>query len=118
MPMRCFTVTGTATASTIAFTQSATSCGSAIRQAPNAPRCPSLRNMQTFHLQPTMVSFGGVFYPTGYMFLMFPGADDARAAADRLVRDGYDEESITLLTPALIQEQLARVDGHARTLKP
>ena len=39
MPIRCFTVTGSATASRIAFTQSATSCGSAIRQAPNEPRC-------------------------------------------------------------------------------
>jgi len=39
MPMRCFTVTGIGTASRIARTQRATSSGSAIRQAPKAPRC-------------------------------------------------------------------------------
>ena len=39
MPMRCLTVTGMDTASTIALTQSATSAGSAMRQAPKDPRC-------------------------------------------------------------------------------
>jgi hypothetical protein len=39
MPMRHFTVTGTATAARIAATHSATSAGSAIRQAPKRPDC-------------------------------------------------------------------------------
>ena len=65
-----------------------------------------------------MVSFGGVFYPTGYVFLMFPTAEDAQEATARLVKDGYDEEAITLLTPQLIQEQLPRVDGHASPQRP
>ena len=39
IPIRCLTVTGIVTASRIARTQSATSSGSAIRQAPKAPRC-------------------------------------------------------------------------------
>lgn len=69
--------------------------------------------MKAFHLQPAMLSYGGVFYPVGYMFLMFPGEGEARDAAARLVRDGYDEDAIALLTPAQIQDQLARADGHA-----
>ena len=39
MPMRHFTVTGIATAAFIAATQSPTSAGSAIRQAPKRPSC-------------------------------------------------------------------------------
>ena len=50
MPMRCFTVTGRLTASRIAFTQSATSCGSAIRQAPNEPRCTRSLGQPQFRL--------------------------------------------------------------------
>ena len=28
--------------------------------------------MKPFVLQPKMLTMGGVFYPTGYMFVMFP----------------------------------------------
>ena len=38
-PMRSLTVTGIETAARIAATQSATSLGRSIRQAPNAPEC-------------------------------------------------------------------------------
>ena len=44
------TVTGTATASCIAFTHAATSCGSAIRQAPNAPCCTRSDGQPQFRL--------------------------------------------------------------------
>jgi hypothetical protein len=68
--------------------------------------------MKAFHLQPAMLSYGGVFYPVGYLFLMFAGEQDARDAAALLVGDGYDGDEIALLSPGLIREQLARVDGH------
>jgi hypothetical protein len=68
--------------------------------------------VKAFNLQPAMLSYGGVFYPVGHIFLMFAGEADAREAAEKLVRDGYDGEEIALLTPDLIREQLARVDGH------
>ena len=48
--MRCLTVTGMSTASRIAFTQSATSSGSAIRQAPKAPRCTRSDGQPQFRL--------------------------------------------------------------------
>jgi hypothetical protein len=50
MPMRCFTVTSIDTASRIALTQSATSCGSFIRQAPKAPRCTRSDGQPQFRL--------------------------------------------------------------------
>ena len=68
--------------------------------------------MKAFNLQPAMLSYGGVFYPVGYIFLMFASERDALEAAESLVRDGYDGEEIALLTPDLIRGQLARADGH------
>ena len=50
MPRRCLTVTGIDTASCIAFKQSATSSGSAIRHAPNAPRCTRSEGQPQFRL--------------------------------------------------------------------
>ena len=49
--------------------------------------------MKLFQLEPAMLSFGGIFYPTGYLFLMLPSARDAQAAADMLVNDGYESTS-------------------------
>ena len=49
-PSRCLTVTGIFTASRMARTQSATSSGSAIRQAPNAPRCTRSLGQPMFRL--------------------------------------------------------------------
>ncbi|MBC5768636.1 RNA-binding protein [Ramlibacter albus] len=68
--------------------------------------------MKAFHLQPAMLSYGGVFYPVGYIFLMFASEQDARDAAALLVGDGYDGEEIALLTPAQIHDELTRADGH------
>ena len=50
MPMRHFTVTGIATAAFIAATQSPTSAGSAIRQAPKRPSCTRSDGQPTLRL--------------------------------------------------------------------
>jgi hypothetical protein len=67
--------------------------------------------MKSFELEPGMTTMRGVFYPTGYMFLMFPTKDDAMAAERKLEDDGLAGESISLLTPELIQEKIARTIG-------
>lgn len=36
--------------------------------------------MKPFQLESSMLTMRGVFYPTGYMVLMFPTGQDARAA--------------------------------------
>ena len=55
--------------------------------------------MKPFHLESNMKTMGGVFYPTGYMVLMFPGEQDARQAAQALADAGIDDDEITLITP-------------------
>jgi hypothetical protein len=69
--------------------------------------------MKPFALEPKMLTMRGVFYPTGYMFLMFPTEQDARNAERALEDDGYSGESISLLTPQDIQEKVARTVGNA-----
>jgi hypothetical protein len=69
--------------------------------------------MKPFALEPNMLTMRGVFYPTGYMFLMFPTEQDARNAERMLEEDGYSGESISLLTPQDIQEKVARTVGNA-----
>jgi hypothetical protein len=69
--------------------------------------------MKRFELEPGMLTMSGVFYPTGYMFVMFPSEQDARDADRLLQDDGYNGEAISLLTPQDIQEKLARTVGSA-----
>ncbi len=69
--------------------------------------------MKHFELEPDMLTMRGVFYPTGYMFVMFPTEKDARDAEHALEEDGYSGESISLLTPQEIQEKIVRTVGSA-----
>ena len=69
--------------------------------------------MKPFSIEPDMLTLGGVFYPTGYMFLMFPTEQDARKAVKALEDNGYRGESISLLTPRDIQEKVVRTVGSA-----
>jgi hypothetical protein len=70
-------------------------------------------SMKEFALESKMVTMGGVFYPTGYMVLMFPTEQDARNAERKLEEDGYNGESICLMTPEDIQGKVARTVGNA-----
>ncbi len=69
--------------------------------------------MKPFALEPGMLTMSGVFYPTGYMFVMFPTEKEARDAERALEDDGFSGESISLLTPQDIQEKVARTVGSA-----
>jgi hypothetical protein len=69
--------------------------------------------MKPFALEPNMLTIGGLFYPTGYMFMMFPSEDDARQGARQLEDDGYAGDAIALLTPEVIQQKVARTAGNA-----
>ena len=40
--------------------------------------------MKHFELTKKMLSMGGVFYPTGYAFIMFPDPEDAKQVAEEL----------------------------------
>ena len=69
--------------------------------------------MKHFELEPAMLTMRGVFYPTGYIVLMFPSEQDARGAEQKLEHDGLPGEKIIFLTPGVIQEKIARTVGSA-----
>ena len=69
--------------------------------------------MKPFHLEPGMLTMRGVFYPTGYMVLMFPLEQDARAAVQKLEDNGIDEGEVSLVPPQTFQEEVARTVGSA-----
>jgi hypothetical protein len=69
--------------------------------------------MKAFHLEPGMTTMRGVFYPTGYMVLMLPSEKAARDAEMLLEDKGIAGESVSLLTPEVFQEEIARTVGTA-----
>lgn len=69
--------------------------------------------MKPFNLEPSMQTMGGVFYPTGHVFVMFPTREAALKAAQALENGGVQGNDISLVTPEIIQEQIARTVGHA-----
>ena len=71
--------------------------------------------MKEFELTRKMLTLGGVFYPTGYAFIMFPDGENAREAADKV---GPISDSVMLLTPATILQEIGKVDGDSHAALP
>lgn len=71
--------------------------------------------MKHFELTKKMISMGGVFYPTGYAFIMFPDAEDARQIAHELE---VSSDGVMLLTPEDILADLSNADGHSDVRLP
>jgi hypothetical protein len=69
--------------------------------------------MKNFELDSGMTTMGGVFYPTGYMVLMFPSEQAARAAAGKLEQDGLEADKVSLLSPDDIHGKIAHTVGTA-----
>lgn len=69
--------------------------------------------MKPFTLEPGMLTLRGVFYPTGYMFLMYPTLDDAYNAERKLRHAGCNCERVSLLTPDDILEKIVHTVGNA-----
>jgi hypothetical protein len=63
--------------------------------------------MKAFAPESKMFTLGGVFYPTGHVFLMFPTAEEALSAEKKLIDAGCDGGQISLLTPQDIHEKVA-----------
>lgn len=74
--------------------------------------------MKTFALHPKMLTLQGVFYPTGYAFIMFPEAGQAEQAARELEEQGFDRQAIMLLTPEEILREIGKVDGDSDFMLP
>src|SRR4051794_23551598 len=67
--------------------------------------------MRTFHLESSMKTMRGVFYPTGWMVLMFPGEQQARDAARKLADSGVAESDVMLVTPADFRREIIGATG-------
>ncbi len=74
--------------------------------------------MQAFLMDPKMTTMQGVFYPTGYAFVMFPDADNAEQAARELEAAGFRDEEVMLLTPQLILKEIGKIDGDSTVALP
>jgi hypothetical protein len=69
--------------------------------------------MKAFAPESKMFTLGGVFYPTGHVFLMFPTAQDALDAEKMLLDAGCDSGQVSLLTPQDIHEKVAASAMHS-----
>jgi len=74
--------------------------------------------MQPFLMTSKMSTMQGVFYPTGYAFLMFPDAKIAEDAAHKLEASGFDSQDVMLLKPAEILREIGKIDGDSSVELP
>ncbi|QDQ28473.1 RNA-binding protein [Chitinimonas arctica] len=73
--------------------------------------------MKPFLLQPKMLSLFNVFYPTGYIFAMFPTLEHAVEAERALVACGLSEQDILFVEPgAILSEIAATIDDEKDSL--
>ena len=67
--------------------------------------------MTDFKVTPDMLTtFGGVFYPKGYMVIMFPNEKDAQQVV-AAVGDLEEKLEVFELSPATVLREIGQVDG-------
>ena len=71
--------------------------------------------MKSFELTKKMLTLSGVFYPTGYAFIMFPDAESAHQAAQNI--DSLSD-TVMLLTPDTVLKEIGKVDGDSHAALP
>ena len=68
--------------------------------------------MKPFVLDSTMTSMGGVFYPTGHVFALFPDEDCVRQAAAALDAAGHQGDT-AYASPEIILQEIVHTLGTA-----
>lgn len=68
--------------------------------------------MKPFALQSRMLTMRGVFYPTGYMFVMMPRLEDAERLDHDLQSSGYSGHDVMLVPAATILQQIGATVRH------
>jgi hypothetical protein len=68
--------------------------------------------MKPFALESRMLTMRGVFYPTGYMFVMLPRLEDAERLDHELHSSGYRDHDVMLVPPAAILQQIGATVSH------
>jgi hypothetical protein len=74
--------------------------------------------MENFTLTKKMLTISGVFYPTGYVFIMFPNANDAAQVAAEISAYADPQEQPMLLTPQNILREIGKLDGDSDIALP
>ena len=74
--------------------------------------------MQPFLMTSKMTTIQGVFYPTGYAFIMFPDAGNAEDAARKIGQAGFDDQDVMFLTPSVILREIGKVEGDSTVELP
>lgn len=69
--------------------------------------------MKPFELEPKMLTMRGVFYPTGYLFAMFPTREDAERVDHALQNRRSAEHETMLLTPEDVMGKVVSTVGGA-----
>lgn len=69
--------------------------------------------MKPFELEPKMLTMRGVFYPTGYLFAMFPTREDAEKVDQALDGRSNDGHETMLLTPEDVMGKVVSSVGGA-----
>lgn len=69
--------------------------------------------MKPFQLESKMLTMRGVFYPTGYVFAMFPTLEDAEKVDLALQGRDTDEHENLLLTPEDVMGKVVSTVGGA-----
>lgn len=68
--------------------------------------------MKPFAMQSRMLTMRGVFYPTGYMFVMLPRLEDAERLDHELESSGYRGHDVMLVPPDTILQQIGATVSH------
>lgn len=74
--------------------------------------------MKPFSLEPRMLTMRGVFYPTGYLFVMFPTLEDAQRLDHDLQESGYQGHDVMLVEPQAILGEIGRTAPHTDSPLP
>ena len=73
--------------------------------------------MKPLVLDSTMTNMGGVFYPTGHVFALFPDEDCVRQAANALQTAGHQGDT-AYASPEFILQEIVRTLGTADAPMP
>lgn len=74
--------------------------------------------MKPFALEPRMLTMRGVFYPTGYLFVMFPSLADAERLDHDLQESGYRDHDVMLLDSQTILGEIGKTAAHTNSPLP
>ncbi|MES2423051.1 MAG: RNA-binding protein [Pseudomonadota bacterium] len=74
--------------------------------------------MKNFELTDDMLTMGGVFYPRGYAFVMFPTAEGAQQVASAMAKNPAVAEDLMLLSPEKVLKEIGQSDGESDVALP